>query len=489
MNKTLTELTNHPVFHYFAELSSIPRGSGNEKEVSGYLLRFAEKRKLAVIQDEALNIIIKKEATAGYEHVPAIILQGHMDMVCEKNKGTAHDFDKDPLQLQIKEDMLFASGTTLGADNGIAVAYALALLDANDLPHPALEVVITTEEETTMKGALEVSPDHFSGEVFINLDSEEEGKLLVSSAGGITASQNLPIQWEPLTGDTSAFLIQITGLYGGHSGMSIHKGRGNANKLLGRLLNGLSEAFDFRLSLLSGGLKSNAIPREAEAVIHVPEAHASRVPELADIWESIFKEELRTSDSRVSVTAEKVNLLHEQVYSAETTGSVINSIMLIPNGVQSMSQEIEGLTESSTNLGVISSSASAITFVSEIRSSVKSLKEQILKQNERIARMTGSSFTTQADYPEWPYRKDSKVQKLFEEVYENHYGKRPEIVAIHAGLECGIFTEKLPHIDAISLGPDMFDVHTPEEHLSIPSTIRTWEYLLSALREMKAFYS
>ncbi|SDM45055.1 dipeptidase D [Fictibacillus solisalsi] len=489
MDMTLAELKKHPVFHYFAELSSMPRGSGNEKGVSDYLLRFAQSRNLPVIQDKALNIIIKKEATEGYGHVPAIIIQGHMDMVCEKNKGTLHNFDTEPLKLQIKGDMLYASGTTLGADNGIAVAYALALLDASDIPHPALEVVITTEEETTMKGALEVNPEHFSGEIFINLDSEEEGKLLVSSAGGITAAQGLPIQWDSPHEQTSVFQVQIGGLFGGHSGMSIQKGRGNANKLLGRFLKGLSEEFNFHLSSISGGLKSNAIPREAEAVIHVPEAHASRLPEVAAAWEETFKKELRTSDPKISVTAEKVDHLPERVYSDETTRSVIHSLMLIPNGVQSMSQEIAGLTESSTNLGVVSSTASTITFVSEIRSSVKSLKEQILKQNEVIAQVTGSTFTTQADYPEWPYRKDSKIQKLFEEVYQARYGKRPEIVAIHAGLECGIFAEKLPHIDAISLGPDMFDVHTPEEHLSIPSTIRTWEYLLSALKEMNAYYN
>ncbi|WP_062236290.1 aminoacyl-histidine dipeptidase [Fictibacillus sp. FJAT-27399] len=488
MHTTLEDVKKHPVFHYFAEISAIPRGSGNEKEISNYLLRFAKERNLEAVQDEALNIFIKKTASEGYEHVPAIILQGHMDMVCEKNKGTAHDFELDPISLQLKDDMLYASNTTLGADNGIAVAYALAILDSSGIPHPALEIIITTEEETTMKGALEASPEIFSGEIFINLDSEEEGKLLVSSAGGITAMQALPIQWETAPKELKGYKIQLSGLFGGHSGMSIQKGRGNANKLLGRILHELSVQFPFSLHSINGGLKSNAIPREAEAVIYLPADASIDLPKLVSNWEHVFKNELRTADPGISVTVEEAAESPDKLYSVKTTQNVITSLMLIPNGVLSMSQEIEGLTESSTNLGVVTSNSQEVRFVSEIRSSVKSLKQQTVEQNNLIAQLTESRFSTEADYPEWPYRPDSKVRRLFETVYKDLYGNPPEIVAIHAGLECGIFTEKLPHIDAISLGPDMFDVHTPEEHLSVPSTIRTWDYLKAVLQEMNNFY-
>ncbi|MGG1572787.1 aminoacyl-histidine dipeptidase [Fictibacillus sp. NRS-1165] len=488
MPTTLEDVKKHPVFHYFAEISAIPRGSGNEREISDYLLRFAQERGLEAFQDDALNIFIKKPASKGYEHVPAVILQGHMDMVCEKNKGTAHDFEHDPISLQLKEDMLYACNTTLGADNGIAVAYALAILDSNDVPHPALEIIITTEEETTMKGALEANPELFSGEVFINLDSEEEGKLLVSSAGGITATQALPIQWETAQKDLIGYSIQLSGLFGGHSGMSIQKGRGNAIKLLGRILHDLSVQYPLHLYAINGGLKSNAIPREAEAVIYVHEKSSMDLPKLVSDWAQILKSELRTADPGISVTVEETDHVPDKVYSAKTTQNVITSLLLIPNGVQSMSQEIQGLTESSTNLGVVTSDSKEIRFVSEIRSSVKSLKQHTVRQVELIAQLTESRFSTEADYPEWPYLPDSKVRRLFEKVYQKLYGTSPEIAAIHAGLECGIFTEKLPHIDAISLGPDMFDVHTPEEHVSVSSTIRTWDYLVAALKEMNDFY-
>ena len=241
MVQTVNELIKHPVFYFFNEISAIPRESGNEKKISDYLVSFAKERSLEVIQDEALNVIIKKPATKGYEHAPAIILQGHMDMVCELNKGTVHDFEKDPLQLRIVEDMLYANGTTLGADNGIAVAYALALLDAHDIAHPSLEVVITTEEETTMGGAIAVNPAHFEGKIFINLDTEEDGKLLVSSAGGVKGVLRIPVDWESSSDNSETYSLSIGGLRGGHSGMEIDKERGNASKLLGRVLYDLQQ--------------------------------------------------------------------------------------------------------------------------------------------------------------------------------------------------------------------------------------------------------
>ena len=485
MYKNIEELTEHIVFHYFAEISKIPRGSGNEQAISDYLVRFAQDRNLEVIQDEALNVIIKKGATAGYENVPTVILQGHMDMVCEKNQETVHDFERDPLQLRIIGDMLYATDTTLGADNGIAVAYALALLDSDELPHPALEVVITTEEETTMNGAIAVDANHFTGKIFINLDSEEDGKLLVSSAGGVHVTQVLPIIWTNASKEDVAYCIRIKGLKGGHSGISIDKGRGNSNKLLGRVLHDCATKFTFSVQQINGGLKSNAIPREAEAIVLICQDDVGKVMETIEQWATIFKNELQMSDSSVSIDFERIESASTTVFSDETKGKVITSLLLLPHGVQAMSMGIEGLVESSTNLGVVTTSDTDIQFESEIRSSVKSIKSLLVTQVKEIAELVGCQVLIDADYPEWAYHPESKVRKLFEETYQEKYGKEIEVIAVHAGIECGVFIEKIPGLDAVSIGPDMFHVHTPDEHLSIPSTINNWDYFTYTLKRMK----
>ncbi|MGE7768238.1 aminoacyl-histidine dipeptidase [Peribacillus sp. NPDC096540] len=485
MYSNLEELTSHPVFHYFAEISNIPRGSGNEKEISDFLVRFARDRNLEVVQDKALNVIIKKPATIGYESAPIVIIQGHMDMVCEKNKGTLHDFEKDPLQLRIVGDMLYATDTTLGADNGIAVAYALALLDANDIPHPSLEVVITTEEETTMNGALAVDSSHFDGKILINIDSEEDGKLLVSSAGGIRVRQILPISWEPASNDTVPYTIRIKGLKGGHSGISINKERGNSNKLLGRLLHELTTNFTCFIQQINGGLKGNAIPREAEASILIHFDDVQKITDKIQQWDETFKNELQSSDPKVSIGFEKSESISTNVFSKETMRKAITSLLLIPNGVQGMNMGIEGLVESSINLGVVTTTDTEMKFESEIRSSVKSMKYNMVTQAKALAEMLGCKLLIDADYPEWPYNPESKLKKLFEQTYNEKYNDEIEIIAVHAGIECGVFIDKIPGLDAVSIGPDMFSVHTPDEHLSIPSAVNNWEYLLYTLKRMK----
>ncbi|WP_342514090.1 aminoacyl-histidine dipeptidase [Sporosarcina sp. FSL K6-1522] len=485
MYRNLEELTSHPVFHYFAEISKIPRGSGNEQAISDYLVRFAQERNLPVIQDAALNVIVKKAATSGYENAPAIIIQGHMDMVCEKNQDTLHDFNKDPIQLRIIEDMLYATDTTLGADNGIAVAYALALLDATDIPHPALEVVITTEEETTMNGALAVDASHFTGKIFINLDSEEDGKLLVSSAGGVHVTQVLPITWANASSDTVAYRIGIKGLKGGHSGISIDKERGNSTKLLGRVLHGLSTEFPYALQQIDGGLKPNAIPREAQAIIHIQPSDINSIQEKVEQWQHIFKEELQSSDAGVTVSFEACTSTSTNVFSEETKRKVLTLLLLIPHGVQAMSKGVEGLVESSTNLGVVTTTETEIQFENEIRSSVKSAKAYMVTKAEALANLLGCEVRIDSDYPEWPYNPQSKARQLFEDTYREKYGKEIDIIAVHAGIECGVFIEKIPGLDAVSIGPDIFHVHTPDEHISIPSTINNWEYFIYTLKRMK----
>jgi dipeptidase D len=483
MYSNLEELTQIPVFHFFSVISKIPRCSGKEQEISNYLVRFAKDRKLEVIQDDSLNVIIKKPATAGYEHVPAVIIQGHMDMVCEKNEGTAHDFDKEPLKLIIKGDMLYATDTTLGADNGVAVAYALALLDAADIPHPALEVVITTEEETSMKGALTVNPSHFSGKTLINIDSEEDHKLLVSGAGGLQAIQEIPVEWQAMPADAVSYRIRVMGLKGGHSGMEIDQERGNANKIMGRVLHGLASELDICIRDIKGGMASNAIPREANAIIVSAENEVDNLQEKAEEWTKTFKNELAISDPNVVVELERVEADTKSCFSDETKRKLIASLMLLPNGIQSMSMEIEGLVESSINLGVVKTTETAIRFESDVRSAVKSRKYAIVNQSKLVAESLDCAFTATSDYPEWPYNPDSNIRKVFEKVYKDREGKDIEITAVHAGIECGIFIDKIPGLDAISIGPDIFQVHTPDEHVSISSMVNNWEYFIAVLKE------
>lgn len=487
MYSSLEELTKHPVFHYFVEISKIPRCSGNEKAISDYLVQFAQDRNLKVIQDQALNVIIKKAATPGYENVPTVIIQGHMDMVCEKNKDNLHDFEKDPLQLRIIGDMLYATDTTLGADNGVAVAYALALLDSHNIPHPSLEVIITTEEETTMRGAHAVDPAHLDGKILINIDSEEDRKLLVSSAGGVIMTLTLPINWEKSSQHAKTFNLSVRGLHGGHSGISINKGRANANKILGRILYDLSIELPYSIQSINGGLKVNAIPREADAVILLPESAIEKLTAKIEEWNTILNNELRVSDPNISIRLEQLETTSTNVFSKSTKKKAIAALKLIPNGVQSMSMEIQGLVESSTNLGIITTSDSVITYESEARSSVKSLKYNLVNLSQQIADMLECELSTDSDYPEWPYHTESKIRKLFVQSYKEKYGSDIEIIAVHAGIECGILIEKIPGLDAISIGPDMYHVHTPNEHLSIPSTIENWEYFLYTLKKTKNF--
>ncbi|MGE5632959.1 MAG: aminoacyl-histidine dipeptidase [Caulobacteraceae bacterium] len=483
MNR-LTQSKYSEIFRYFGEISSIPRCSGSEKQISDYLVSFAKKHNLAVIQDEALNVIIRKPAFRGYEKAPTVIIQGHMDMVCEKNKSTKHDFAKDPIKLRVVEDMIYAEDTTLGADNGIALAYALTLLASKDLPHPALEALFTVDEESTMSGAKRLDTALLKGRLLVNLDSEEEGKLLVSSAGGTKAKVVLPIEWDKAPAGTEAYRISIGGLKGGHSGMEINKYRGNANKLLGRLLDDLSKECSFSIADVVGGLKSNAVPRESEVVILVDTVNKKKVESKIAEWEAIFKNELRVQDPGVQVCFENVIEKVEKVFSKDTAAKLIAALVLTPNGVQSMSMEIDGLVESSTNLGIVAVNGDEIWMVNEMRSSVRTLKRGIFNTVSKLAETLNGKVIVESDYPEWAYNPDSKLRPLFIKVYKEKYKTEPEIIAIHAGLECGVFMSKTPGLDAISLGPDTFDVHSPNEHVSIPSVERTWEYLLEVMKHM-----
>ena len=482
--KVLQNLEPKLVFDFFEKISDIPRGSGNEKAISDYLLNFGKELGLETIQDEALNIIIKKPASKGYENAPTVIIQGHMDMVCEKNNGTDHDFEKDPLKLRIVDDYIYATDTTLGADNGIAVAYGMALLADNSIPHPALEVLITTDEETGMSGAMAVSKDNLDGKLLINLDNEEEGELLVSCAGGVRTNSAIKIEWQDRA-DKATMSINISGLKGGHSGMDIIKERGNSNKILGRILKALKDELEFNIVKINGGSKNNAIPREAEVIISLDNSNVDKVTSIVNELAEVFANELKAQDPGLKVVVNKVSVDESKEFNKDTTDKVINLLYLYPNGVNTRSTEIDGLVESSTNLGVLSTNEDYVEFDSAVRSSVPSLKKEIELRIKTITEIIGAEFSSKSDYPGWEYDPNSKMREICQKVYKDMTGKEAKIVAIHAGVECGLFNEKLGNLDMISFGPNLYDVHTPQEHMSITSVKNTWDYLLKILEEIK----
>ena len=472
------------VFKYFEEISNIPRGSGNEKEMSDYLVSFAKKHGLEVIQDEVLNIVIKKPASKGYENAPGVILQGHMDMVCEKNKDTVHDFTKDPIELKIDGDNIYANGTTLGGDDGIAVAYCMAILADDTIEHPSLEVLLTTDEETGMTGAENISPEHIDGKILLNIDSEEEGELLVSCAGGIRTRAIMPITWEDKCDCQEALEIKIKGLKGGHSGSDITKGRANSNKIMARLLKGISDKYDIRLAYIEGGAKDNAIPRESEAIITAKKEYINNIKNEIVKLEEIFKHEFKIQDP--DLTIEVID--HEgtkKTFDKESTKKVITLLYLYPNGINTMSKAIHGLPESSTNIGVVETDGDKVRIASAVRSSVPSLNDEIVLRSKTLTETLGGELITEAPYPAWEYKEESKIREICKDVYKKMYGEDPKVVAIHAGVECGLFEERIGNLDMISFGPNIYDAHTPQEHMSIKSVKNVWEYLVNVLKEIK----
>lgn len=483
MKNVLNGLNPSLVFKYFEEISQIPRGSKNEKEISNFLYKFAKDLNLEVIQDEHLNIIIRKPATKGYENCPGVILQGHMDMVCEKNKDVDHDFEKDPIDLRIIDDMIYANGTTLGADNGIAVAMSMAVLASNDLAHPALEVLITSDEEAGMTGAMNLDGELLKGKYIINLDSEEEGYLLVSCAGGNRSYVTLPLTYKPVDENKQALLVEVKGLLGGHSGMDIIKQRANSNVVMGRVLNLLDINYD--LVEVNGGSKNNAIPRECESKVVVDKNQVDAFKASLSKIEEILKNEFRTTDPGLKIVVEEASA--DKVLTDECKSKALLLLNLIPNGIQTQSMDIEGLVESSTNLGVVKTSEDKMSFESAVRSSVATLRESINDKTKLLANSVGANIEITDGYPAWEYVKDSKLEHICIDVYEKLTGKKPVITAIHAGLECGLLLSKMNGAEAISMGPNMFEVHTPNEHVSISSIKNVWDYLVKVLESMNQY--
>jgi len=478
----LENLSPKPVFLYFEELTGVPRCSGSEQQASDYLVAFAEEHKLEVFRDEALNVIIKKPGTKGYESSPAVIIQGHMDMVCEKIASSSHDFSKDPLTLKIEGDILRADGTTLGADNGIAVAYGLALLDSADIPHPPLELLVTTSEETGMDGAHALKADHLTGKTLLNVDAENEGVLFVSCAGGVDIVSTFATRWEDSTGD--ALRIEVSGLKGGHSGMEIIRQRANAIKILGRLLEAARTAGEFHIAEVSGGSKSNAIARDAHVTLTADTAVLEKITDIVKVLSADLKAEYATVDPDMEIAVGPAEKVARQLDSA-STDKLVGFLMIAPNGVQSMSMELEGLVESSLNLGVLETSGDSIRITVSVRSCVGSIQEDVARRVEALSAFVGATSSRRGTYPAWQYEAESPIRELCVRVYKEVTGNDAQIQAIHAGLECGLLREKLPDTDMISFGPNLYSVHTPDEHLSIGSVANTWDFLKAVLAELK----
>ena len=469
------------VFKWFYEISQVPRGSGNERAISDFLVKFAKDRNLEVHQDKAMNVIIKKPGTAGYEKAPTVIIQGHMDMVCEKEASSNHDFLKDPIKFVVKGEMLYAEKTTLGGDDGIAVAYALTVLDSKDIPHPPLEVLITTEEETGMGGAMALTDEHLQGTRLLNIDSEEEGVFLVSCAGGANIHVFFDIKKEAAKGK---FLkITVGGLLGGHSGIEINKQRANSIKLLGRILYNIKQNEKINIVEISGGSKHNAIAKDAYAVIAAENTEA--VLKIVEKMTADFKNEYRAVDKLLTVTANETQNSSGQMFTKELTLNLIDFMASIPNGVQYMSMEIHGLVQTSLNNGVLEEIDGKIKLTTSVRSSVKSALDEIVDILRIQAERCGAEFKKVSEYPAWEYSPDSPVRDAAVNVYKKLNNKEPLITAIHAGLECGLLKKTLPKVDAISFGPNLYDVHTPNEHMEIASVERVWKFLLAYLAELK----
>lgn len=473
------------VFHFFEEISKIPRGSFHEEQISNYLVEFAKDRDLAYIQDEYFNVVIFKEASKGYENAPTVILQGHMDMVWEKEPDSPHNFEKDPIELVLDGDFLKANKTTLGADNGIALAMILSILDSDDIAHPPLEAVMTVQEETGLLGATNLDASLLRGRYFINIDSEEEGELLISCAGGIRTKLHLPLEWTMIEDDYSVCKVDFYNFKGGHSGGEIDKGRANAILLLGRFLHKLNSTFPFEIFEISGGAKMNAIPRSASATIAVDTKNVEKLKELCEEWKNLYRNEYTNieDDFKMEVSLTE-NRETKFVLCQKSKTSLLQLMMILPNSIQSMSFIIDGLVESSLNLGVLVTTDEYAIFEHSVRSSLTSRKEHIVSQLKVLADLFHAKFTSEGDYPAWPPAVESKLRNLFAQTYKEVFQKEMKTSAIHAGVECGIFQEKLNGLDMVSFGPTMYDVHTPSERLSISSTERTYRLLLEVLKKI-----
>ena len=467
------------VFGYFEKICSIPHGSRNTKEISDFLVEFAKEHDLRYIQDELNNVIIFQDGTCGMEDHAPVILQGHMDMVCEKDAECPLDMAVDGLDVAHDGQYVFARGTTLGGDDGIALAYALALMEDTTIPHPPLEVIITVDEEIGMLGADGIDLSELKGRTLINLDSEDEGVFTVSCAGGARSTISLPVDRRAVYGP--CIRLTVDGLQGGHSGAEIHKNRANANKVMGEFMNRIQALMPLCLTSFTGGSKDNAIPRSCQATLVAMGINLERINEVAEKLQAEIREQY--DEPEALVQAFDVDALGGNSLSTEATAKVIKLLCAVPNGIQAMSEDMPGLVQTSLNLGIAKlGNQFSVTFA--VRSSVNDEKQELLDRLEDMAKEFDGAYSQMGEYPAWEYKKDSVLRDTMVKIYTDMFDKEPEVLAIHAGLECGLLGEKLPGLDCVSIGPQMHDIHTSREKLDIASTERTWKFLLEVLKAL-----
>lgn len=477
--RKLTGLEPQAVFHYFEDICAIPHGSYNTRQISDYLVSFAKAHDLRYIQDELNNVILFGDATPGYEDHAPVIIQGHMDMVCVKDPDCPKDMTKEGVDVTHNGEFVYAEGTSLGADDGIAVAFALALLADKSIPHPPLEVVITVDEETGMEGASGIDLSMLKGRNLLNIDSDEEGIFTVSCAGGVKSTVHLPVQRRAVYGP--CVRLTVEGLKGGHSGAEIHKPLANANKVMAEFLGRIQQIMPVCITKLRGGEKDNAIPSFCQVTMVALGMYIERINDIAEALQKEIRETY--NEPNAIVRGDDVDALGGNALTSEDSAKVIALMNALPNGIQAWSKDIDGLVQTSLNMGVATLDEELqLTFA--LRSSVNQEKEDLKKKVEEVAAFYGASCTHKGDYPAWEFKKDSHLRDTMVRVYEQMYGAKPGVFAIHAGLECGLLSEKIPGLDCVSLGPQAYDIHTPRERLSIASTQRFWNYLQALLKNL-----
>lgn len=473
------------VFHYFDEVCQVPRPSKKEEKIRAYLLDFAKKHNLEAKTDEAGNVLIKKAASAGMENLKTVILQSHIDMVCEKNKDTEHNFETDPIQTYIDGEWLRAKGTTLGADNGIGVATELAVLASDDIKHGPIECLFTVDEETGLTGAFALKEGFMNGDILLNLDSEDDGELFIGCAGGANTTAIYPFPTEKAPQGWFFFRVSVKGLTGGHSGDDISKNRANANKLLNRFLVQTMQKYGMRLADIEGGNLHNAIPREAHALCAVPMEYKEAVRVDLNIFISEIENEYSATEPNLSMDLESEAPV-EHVMEQKAMERFLLSIYAVHHGVYAMSQDIPGLVETSSNLASIKICDGTIKVVTSQRSSILSSRKDMSQMVSAAFILGGATVTTGEGYPGWKPNPSSEILKIAVESYKRLFGVEPKVKAIHAGLECGLFLQKYPSLDMVSFGPTLRGVHSPDERMLIPTVEKFWNHLLDILAHIPA---
>ena len=479
----IRQLEPKALWQNFYSLTQVPRPSHKKEQIGAFLVNFGKSLGLETVQDEIGNVLIRKPATPGMENRKAVVLQAHMDMVPQKNSSVPHDFQKDPIDAYIDGEWVTAHDTTLGADNGIGLAAAMTVIQSKDIKHPAIEMFITVDEETGMFGAFGLQPNVLKGDILINMDSEDEGELYVGCAGGIDGDITFRYKEVPVEEGDVALKVSLTGLKGGHSGVDINLQRGNANKLMFRFLKDAVADYEARLASIDGGSLRNAIPREAFAVITVPEDDVEDIVDFVKEYEDLFIEEFKGVEEKISFTVEQVGL-PTGLIPEEVQDDLINGVTACPNGVLRFIPELPEVVETSNNLAIIKSDGNSVIIRTLIRSSVESRKEELASMVESVFLLAGAKVELVGGYPGWKPNLDSPILKQMTKVYEDKYGKTPKVMIIHAGLECGILGTHYPKMDMISFGPTIKFPHSPDEKVNIATVAKFWDYLLATLENI-----